>query len=401
MNDKIIESSRTYLMKGEAELHALDVYHLILAPTYACNLRCQHCYLPDHSDQMLSFQHVKAMISQWEQIVVRDRGPLGGYFHLKGGEPLIIPYFAQILDLLTRMGTLRFMMTTNGTILRERDLEAMCSLNEALDGEVTVIVSLDGSCEEINHILRGSNQFTNTLQFAKAIADNGLNLHFNYVVHSGNIGDIPEFVKLAEETGAAQINFLPLVPKGYGLKLGNMGRPDLEELHRLLLQLYREGNQQRKGLLTGNYAHIVNLEQQGICSSCECVAGYKGLFYITPNGDVFSCPNLVNPELRLGNFLNTPLAEIHDVEVEKLYRTRISTDDVDDRYLCRGERLVTSVVASGVSMATDARQSLTQPACAIGDYPEPIKHLQDVLLQEGLTTHKSGRGMSYCFSRNF
>ncbi len=385
-------------MQGAAETRALDVYHLIFAPTHACNLRCRHCYLPDHNGDTIPFDRVKLLVDEWEEIVLRDRGTLGGYFHLKGGEPLIVPYLVELLDLLTEKATLRFMMTTNGTILREADLEALCRLNEAVDGEVIIIVSLDGSCEETNRILRGRNQFAKTVQFARAIADAGLNLHFNYVVHSDNLDDVPNFVELAEEIGATQINFLPI----YGARMGEAGRPDLERLHRMLLQLYREGDERRRELLTGNYAHILDLEEQGVCTSCECVAGYKGLFYITPDGNVYSCPNLVSNSLALGNFLETSLDEIHEVNVEKLYEDRIQSDDTDDRYLCRGERLTktTSAVPTD-SPKVGTLPVLEQPSCALKGRADPIRRLQDILVREGLATRESGRGVSYCFSRNF
>jgi radical SAM protein with 4Fe4S-binding SPASM domain len=346
-------------------------------------------------------EQVESLVNQWEEIVLRDRGRLGGYFHLKGGEPLVVPYFVELLDLIARKGTLRFMMTTNGTFLRERDVEALRNLNDAVDGEAIIIVSLDGSCENVNRVLRGPGQFAKTLSFAEAMVDSGINLHFNYVVHSGNLDDVLQFVTLAESIGATQINFLPMVPKGYGMEMGDAGRPDPEKLHRLLLRLYREGGQRRKELLAGNYAHILDLERRGVCSSCECVAGYRGLFYITPEGNVYSCPNLVNSELRLGNFQETALVEIHDHAIDRLYASRIASGGVDDRYLCRGERLMKSsrteeIPAPGLSLPILGQAD--EPGEA---YPDPIRRLQEILLCEGLATRESGRGTSYCFSRNF
>jgi len=392
---------KTYVMQGQAAARALDVYHLILAPTHACNLRCRHCYLPDHHGYVMPFEQVASLVDQWEEIVLRDRGALGGYFHLKGGEPLIVPYLVDVLDLLARKATLRFMMTTNGTFLRERDLEAFSRLNDAVDGEVIVIVSLDGSNEEVHSLLRGPNQFGKTIQFSHAMVRAGLNLHFNYVVHSANIDDVPRFVALAENIGASQVNFLPLVPKGYGLEMGEAGRPDLHELHSILLRLYQEGDRRRKELLAGNYAHILDLERRGVGSSCECVAGYRGLFYIMPEGDVYSCPNLVGKELTLGNFLETSLLEIHDVNIDELYANRIQSSTVDDRYMCRGERLVKTSRPNRAASALVTLPILGQSDFEGQHYADPIRRLHDILVREGLATQESGRGVSYCFSRNF
>jgi radical SAM protein with 4Fe4S-binding SPASM domain len=345
----------------------------------------------------MPFQHVEALVNEWEEIVVRDRGRLGGYFHLKGGEPLILPYLVEVLDLLAAKGSLRFMMTTNGTLLRERDLEALCRLNEATDEEVVIITSLDGSTDEINGILRGRGQFGKTETFARAMVEAGLNLHFNYVVHSRNMDDVPNFVRLAEEIGATQINFLPMVSKGFGSQLSEVARPDLPALHEMLLRLYHEGSDDRKRLLAGNYTHILDLEQGGVQTSCECVAGYRGLLYITPEGNAYSCPNLVNSDLKLGNVLDTPLSEIHDTFIDRLYERHIYSQAMDDRYLCRGERLANS--AGAVSAAT--LPILAQSHCGAYEYTRAARRLQDILAGEGLATKVAGQGVSYCFSRNF
>jgi radical SAM protein with 4Fe4S-binding SPASM domain len=391
---------QTYIMRGSAAERALDIYHLIFAPTHACNLRCRHCYLPDHYGRVMPYEQMVSLIDQWEQVVLRDRGPLGGYFHLKGGEPLILPYLPKVLDYLAEKGTLRFMMTTNGTLLREDFLSSLVRLNEVLRGEVIVIVSLDGSSEQTHSMLRGPNNFAASERFSRALIEAGVNVHFNYVVHSGNLHDVPAFVDFAEEVGAAQVNFLPMVPKGYGAELGDAGRPDPEVLHATLARLYREGGERRRRLLAGNYADILERERRGVKSSCECVAGYKGLFYVTPEGDVYSCPNLIAADLRVGNFLERPLVSIHDEGLDLLYKSRVSSSPVDDRYLCRGERLA----KPGAGHA--ARGSRALPVLGVtkegaDDYPAAARLLQDILLRDGKAQARATGGVSYCFSRNF
>lgn len=395
-------NKHTYVMRGSATARALDVYHLIFAPTHACNLRCRHCYLPDHYNRTMPYEQVIDLIDQWEQVVVRDRGPLGGYFHLKGGEPLILPYLPKVLDYLAEKGTLRFMMTTNGTLLRDDFLASLVRLNDALRGEVIVIVSLDGSSEEKHSILRGSNNFAASERFSRALVEAGINVHFNYVVHSGNIRDVPSFVEFAEEVGATQVNFLPMVPKGYGAEMGDAGRPDPEVLHDMLARLYEEGGERRRRLLAGNYAHIIDLERAGVQSSCECVAGYKGLFYVTPEGDVYSCPNLIAADLRVGNFLERPLANIHDEGLDLLYDSRVRSSSVDDRYLCRGERLAKPGVSHATATAGVRSLPVLSGALAkSNDYPAPARRLQEILLRDGQAKPWKTEGASYCFSRNF
>ena len=383
--------AKNYIMQGRARERKLDIYHLILAPTHACNLNCRHCYLPDHNAALMPLENVLRLMEDWSEIVRRDRGPAQGIFHLKGGEPLILPYLPEILSSLADRATLRFMMTTNGTLYSQRLVDSLAGLKHALSDQVIIIVSLDGSCEQIHARLRGPGSFDPATRLARGLADASVNVHLNYVVHRDNINDVPAFVELAEHMGVSQVNFLAFVPRGNSAHLGSVARPDPEALHRTLTKLYREGDQRRRHLLAGNYAHILDLEQRGIHTSCECVAGYQGLFYVTPEGDVYSCPNLVLQGLRLGNVFTEPLLEIHERRVKELHALRLRAPQIDERYMCRGERLV---LGSG---------SVDQPVdCSShAAYPIAAQHLQGALLSEGKATLTTGQGVSYCFSRNF
>jgi radical SAM protein with 4Fe4S-binding SPASM domain len=378
-------SNRTYVMRGRARDKALDLYHLILAPTHACNIRCKHCYLPDHAAHMMPLEGVTQLFQAWEGIVLAERGPRGGYFHLKGGEPLILPYFRPLLDMIGCSRSLRFMMTTNGTLPTPENLGAIDALNTRLDGDAIIIISLDGSCEEVHRLLRGPRHFAASETFARHLIAAGVNVHFNYVVHSGNLHDVTDFVHFAETIGAHQVNFLPFVPKGYGEELGETGRPDPEVLHRTLADLYVDGDARRRALLAGNYADILAAERAGTGTASECVAGYRGLFYVTPEGNVYSCPNLVDASLALGNCFAQGLLEIHG-SLQRFHRERMVSVDLDDRYLCRGERF-------GSGRIIRLR--------AAADYGPATRRLQEILLREGTATVEADTGMAYCFSRNF
>jgi MoaA/NifB/PqqE/SkfB family radical SAM enzyme len=114
---------RTYVMRGDADDKALDIYHLIFAPTHACNLRCRHCYLPDHDTLMFPKAEALRLLNEWSKLVSEERGPYGGIFHVKGGEPLIVPYLWELVDRLASLCSLRFMITTNATLFDPEALE--------------------------------------------------------------------------------------------------------------------------------------------------------------------------------------------------------------------------------------------------------------------------------------
>ena len=366
---------RTYVMKGLSSDKALDTYHLILAPTFACNIRCRHCYLPDHAARGLSAERVLKLVDEWSEIILAERGPFGGIFHLKGGEPLILPYYDDVLERLAERRSLQFMMTTNGILGGSSTVERLSRLNDELDGNVIVIVSLDGSSETINAQLRGPDNFEPAASFIRRLTGAGLTVFLNNVVHRGNVADIESFVDLALELDVTQVNFLSFVPKGFGEEMA-FGRPDPVEVHERTQAVWDRGGERVHSLLAGSLSDILHVESCGTCTSRECVGGYRGLLYIVPDGTAYSCPNLNHTGLEAGNILSATLTEVHDALLPKVYeQIRTSEGETRDQYLCKGEKFV----------------PLSRGYVA-NDFPR---------LQRQLGGLGKPEGMSYCFSRNF
>lgn len=369
------ELSKTYVMEGDFKSKELETYHLILAPSYACNVGCPHCYLPNHADEILPEERVLLLINEWSEIVQNERGRFGGIFHLKGGEPLILPYFDNIIEKMMEIGTLRFMMTTNGTTYNHRTIERLAQLNEALDGNVTIIVSLDGSTEKINSILRREGNFEKTIGFINKLSDAGITFFLNYLVHKYNLDDIPDFMKLARERGATQVNFLSFIPKGYGAELSDY-RPDPVEVFHRIHSIWENGDDEVKDMLAGSLSDILHQEACGNCVATECVGGYRGLFYIVPNGGVYSCPNLNFPQLKIGNIMESSCAGLMDAVNAKVYKEiRTEPNNTCDRFLCKGEKFL----------------------------PQSADYLKTefAALQRELAQNENDNGMACCFARNW
>lgn len=368
-------AARPYVMKGAYAAKALDTYHLILAPTFACNIRCTHCYLPDHDTEKLPAERVLRLIDEWSEIVLSERGRLGGIFHVKGGEPLILHYFSDILARLVELRTLQFMMTTNGILGTSKIVANLHELDTALEGGVTVIVSLDGSHEETHAMLRGPGNFDRPVAFVRALRDAGINVFLNNVVHEGNLDDIPAFVDLALDLDVAQVNFLSFIPKGFGEAMVS-DRAHPIAVFENVREIWQGGDGRVRRMLAGSLCDILHDESRGICTSCECVGGYRGMLYIIPDGTAYSCPQLNHPGLSAGNILSQPLATIHDALRAEVYaKVRTPAGETRDRYLCKGEKYLP---LSGAYVQTK------------------FAEFQDLIDGGG-----NGDGTSYCFSRNW
>ena len=326
----------TYVMQGKAKKKALDIYHLILAPTYGCNLRCKHCYLPDHSPNILPRDGVLRLLDEWNEIVLEERGKYGGIFHIKGGEPFMVPYLWDILDRLKELGTLRLMLTTNGTFVDEEIFSKLSGYKDALNGHLNVIVSLDGAKEGTDAMIRGNEHYGNVLGFLKGLRKNGINFYLNCVLHRENIDEILEYINLAKEYGANQVNFLNFIPRGSGSNLKNWQLPHLE-LYERLDEHYMRGDDQIKEMLAGSLPEIKHREKVEGCPTLgECVATYRGLLYITPDGSVFTCPNVTYPDTCLGNVFHQNLKDI--MENGKNLYDHLGVHG--GAYLCTGEKML-------------------------------------------------------------
>jgi MoaA/NifB/PqqE/SkfB family radical SAM enzyme len=328
--------STNYIMRGSAATRALDVYHLILAPTHACNLRCKHCYLPDHDADLLSKEIALRLVDEWSDIVLEERGVFQGVFHVKGGEPFVVPYIADIMARLAELASLRLMLTTNGTLVKSRMMERLRMCNEHLSGHITVVVSLDGASASSHEALRGAGQFTVTMSFLEDLQRFGIQTFLNCVLHDGNLHEVDDYLLLAKRLGVSQINFLPLVPKGYGKAIRGHQVPHFR-VHAALQRAFDDGDRETRELLAGSLPDIIDREkQQHFCCAKECVAAYRGLLYIKPDGSVFSCPNLEDQRYSVGNVHRDPLRGVLD-KLNVLYG-HLHATNMNDRYLCTGER---------------------------------------------------------------
>lgn len=364
----------TYVMQGSSHTKALNAYHLILAPSYACNIRCTHCYLPHYNKSGLSKETVLKIIDDWSTIVQDERGAMGGIFHLKGGEPLFLPYLNDVFNRLTQHRTLRFMMTTNGTLGSPEVYTQFRYLNEALAGNVQIIVSLDGSNESINAQLRGKGNFSKTIAFIQELRNAGITVYLNNVIHKGNLNDVAAFTQLAKDLDVQQINFLSFVTKGQGEEMASDWVSPLQA-HTAVDTVWQNGDQQTRDLLAGSLSDIFHNESCGTCTSRECVGGYRGLLYITYNGTAYSCPNLNYSGLEAGNVHTDSLNTIHDALLSKVYpKVATATDNNTDRYRCKGSNYLS---------------------------PTPLDTNTELLASKNGKLNNTNDGMSYCFSRNF
>lgn len=295
--------------------------HLILACWYDCNLNCTHCY-NSYLRSTIPVEKWEAVIEKWAKYANGN-----GIVHFKGGEPLL-PKFQETLFKLTKRVKekgLSLFFTTNGTTLKEELIKEIMVQTDMM------IVSLNGSNSEIDEKLRRKGAFKKTIQGIKLLNEYGIPFAINYVVYKGNEKYIFEMAQLAKEMRAKQLNLLPLVKRGGALK-EELQIPDLEIV---LSQLEQVANKGLNELIEWSILDLIQKVGSGKYKCEGCPAGYKGLAYITPDGKVYSCPNTVFEEYKLG--------EIDDV-LKKGFKAIFQGERIkkvkevfSERLICEGE----------------------------------------------------------------
>lgn len=376
-------SSDKYALYGKNADRTLEVYHLVVAPSYACNLHCSHCYLPHHSSDQLPLSRVSHLVEEWAEVVARERNGRG-IFHLKGGEPLVLPYFSDVVTAVQATGVLSLMVTTNGTVHGRTALNALSQFNKESGGQLLVQVSVDGATSATNAVTRGRDSFDRSLRFVRAVRAAGINTHLNFVVHADNVHEIESCMRLAIDEGVAQTNFLTYVPSGFGASMIDR-TPDLAEVYNRLTKLFDESDEDVKGVMFGSYPHMVtqhNRDERWM--SGGCIAGFRGMAYIVPNGNVYACPNLAHKSLVFGNILEQSLERIlKGFPHQTCLQIDQAVASADNRFVCKGER------------------TLDIPGVRGEERSRLVEHLQQAVGQD--VADADNRWMectSHCFSRN-
>ncbi|MCL6630901.1 MAG: radical SAM protein, partial [Armatimonadetes bacterium] len=106
-----------------------------LRPTFSCNLRCKMCSFANGGDVLADLKdHLS--LDTWKAIV-DDLAQYGCYISLTGGEPLLYPHVADLIEHIKNRGLI-CIITTNGTLLERHAAKLMENAPDVL------IVSIDG-----------------------------------------------------------------------------------------------------------------------------------------------------------------------------------------------------------------------------------------------------------------
>lgn len=149
------------------ELEHLDALWFQVAGT-VCNLRCSHCFIscaPDnHEFGFMDADTVLAWVDGARESGVKE-------YYLTGGEPFMNRDLPAMVEGILEVGPVSIL--TNGTLLRENDLERMAAAASRSRYSLEVRVSVDGPTPEMNDEVRGQGTFRRAMDGVRRLLDHG------------------------------------------------------------------------------------------------------------------------------------------------------------------------------------------------------------------------------------
>ncbi|MGC9384988.1 MAG: radical SAM protein [Kosmotogaceae bacterium] len=322
--------------------------------TYACNLKCKHCYanagkpLKDE----LSTQEAKKVIDKLNRAAV----PIIAF---SGGEPLVRPDIFELTRYAADKG-IYVAIATNGTLITKKKAKEM---KEA--GIQFTQISLDGGSAKTHDSFRGiDGVFDKTIQGIKNAVEEDFFVNIASTATSYNYKEIPKIVELCEKLDVNWFMLYNFVPTGRGefISKHDLTPYQREKILKKLWKKLKDEDCSLNVLSTApQFARVALEEEIGkdkkvvpthfsnpslsgkLVNLAEFIGGCgAGRFYcsLKPNGDIQPC---VFFPLTLGNIAKDDFKKLwkNNSILEELRNKNIlkgSCSECKYRYYCGGCR---------------------------------------------------------------
>jgi len=197
--------------------------------TYACNLKCKHCYANAGKklEDELTTEEAKKVIDILDKASV----PVISF---SGGEPLVRPDFFELTRYAADKG-IYVAVATNGTLITKEKAKEMRKA-----GIQFTQISLDGANAETHDTFRGiDGVFEKTIKGIKNAVDEGFFVNVATTATKNNYQEIPNIIDLCEEMKVTWFMLYNFIPTGRGEFISNN---DLtaEEREKLLKDIWSQ-----------------------------------------------------------------------------------------------------------------------------------------------------------------
>jgi len=246
--------------------------------------------------------------------------------NIGGGEPFIRDDFLDLLDHAHQRHIVTC-VSTNGLLVDPALARRLAQLKM-----LYLQISLDGATAEVNDAVRGKGTYDKILQAADLLAQNGVHFSLNTVLTRANYPQLEDLRDLAAGYGA-ELRVSRFRPSGRGKSSRAELSPDKDQLEAFALWL-----EQHQLVRTGDSFFCLTSENRRRKGLDMCGAA-KMTCCIAPNGNVYPCAFLQEPEFLVGNVGSHAFKHLwdHSPVFHHLRHLRVDTCESCSRFeQCRG-----------------------------------------------------------------
>ena len=306
----------------------MDNFQIFVKPVGArCNLACGYCYYLEKQNLYPGKTTGRMSVELLEEYIIQHINASEGpeiFFSWHGGEPTLagLAYFNDVVRFqqkhLSRNCRAVNGIQTNGTLLTEEWCRFLKKEN------FIVGISLDGP-EEYHSFHRyrkdGSSCFDEVIGGYRLLMKYNIPNEILCVVNSANVRYPLEVYRFFKSLNVRFITFIPLV-EGHnraGTLVSDRSVP-AKAFGEFLIAIFDEWVAADIGTIKIQIVEealriAFNLEH----SLCIFKGTCGGVPVVESNGDFYSCDHYTDPEHLVGNIWNTPLKNLLDSHVQKMF----------------------------------------------------------------------------------
>jgi serine-type anaerobic sulfatase-maturating enzyme len=345
---------------------ATQGFHIMTKPIGPiCNLDCAYCFYLE-KEKLYPGTKQWAMedttLERYVRAYIEAQPGDEVHFAWQGGEPTLlgVEFFERVVALEQRYAggkQIHNALQTNGTLLDDR-WGGFFAENKFLVG-----LSIDGPRElhDCYRVDKGmAPTFDRVIRGVEVLKRNKVEFNTLTVVHRKNSEQPLEVYRFLKEIGSGFIQFIPVVERAaetadeHGLVLLSPRseqpaavtewsvRP--EQYGEFLARIFDEWVKQDVGRVFVQQFDVALESWMGMeASLCVFRRTCGSALAMEHTGDLYSCDHYVYPEHRLGNVIETPLAEMVESEQQKRFGKDKETSlprmcrECDVRFACNGE----------------------------------------------------------------
>lgn len=269
-----------------------------------CNLRCRHCYMDAHRNDM-PFSDIRRVVEQFEALVVHleqvGNCKIRSHIHFTGGEPLLHPQIDQILGFfLKKKDRFWYGIMSNGTILKPKTLLLLKRLPlKAFQ------VSLDGDEAAHDHI-RGAGNYRKVLRALDVLHLFRIPTRVSFTANKDNFHLFPHIAQVCRRHHVRSLWSDRYIPFDADSELQPLSKDDMKAYAAILQKEKENPENSRRKLAVQNYRAL-----QFLCSGENiyyCKAG-QTMITVDEYGNIMPCRRL---PIICGNIQKDTLLQVYE-----------------------------------------------------------------------------------------